>query len=106
LAKRLAKHGYNQSKIVPGLQTHESWATTFTLVVDNFAIKIVSKNDAEHTPHKNQKWIYKIKMLQIDQFIVSNLKFIVSQIHLFYLIIKFNFLTKAKNRSKNIKSYK
>jgi hypothetical protein len=24
LAKRLAKHGYNQSKIVPGLQTHES----------------------------------------------------------------------------------
>jgi hypothetical protein len=58
------------------------------------------------TPHKNQKWIYKIKMLQIDQFIISNFKFIVSQIRLFYLIIKFNFFTKAKNGSKNIKSNK
>jgi hypothetical protein len=27
---------------------HESRATTFTLVVYNFAIKIMSKNDAEH----------------------------------------------------------
>jgi hypothetical protein len=57
-------------------------------------------------PHKNQKWIYKIKMLQIDQLIVYNFKFIVSQIRLFYLIIKFNFLTNAKNGSKNINFYK
>ncbi len=57
-------------------------------------------------PHKNQKWIYKIKMLQIDQFIVSNFKFIVSQKGLFYLIIKFKFLTKSKNGSKNINCYK
>ena len=32
-------------------------------------------------PHKSQKWIYKIKTLLIEQFIVSNLTFNVSQIH-------------------------
>jgi hypothetical protein len=31
-------------------------------------------------PHKSQKWIYKIKTLQIEQFIVSNLTLNVSQI--------------------------
>ena len=31
-------------------------------------------------PHKSQKWIYKIKTLQIDQFIVSNATLSVSQI--------------------------
>ena len=30
-------------------------------------------------PHKSQKWIYKIKTLQIDQFIVSNATISVSQ---------------------------
>ncbi len=48
LTEWLAKHGYYQSKIVPGLWMHESRATKFTLVVDNFAKKIMSKNDAEH----------------------------------------------------------
>ena len=40
LAERLAKHGYHQSKIIPGIWTHETRPTTFTLVVDNFAIKV------------------------------------------------------------------
>ena len=40
LAERLAKHGYHQSKIIPGLWTHKTRPTTFTLVVDNFAIKL------------------------------------------------------------------
>jgi len=31
-------------------------------------------------PHKSQKWIYKIKTLQIDQFIVSNVTLNISQI--------------------------
>jgi hypothetical protein len=48
LAKRLAKHGYHQSTIIPGLWTHETRATTFTLVVDNFAIKVMSDDDANH----------------------------------------------------------
>jgi hypothetical protein len=48
LTERLAKHGYHQRKIIPGLWTHETRLTTFTLVVDDFAIKIMSKNDTDH----------------------------------------------------------
>jgi len=48
LAERLARHGYHQSKIVPGLWMHESRATTFTLVVDDFAIKVMSAEDEKH----------------------------------------------------------
>ena len=48
LAERLAKHGYHQSKIIPGLWTHETKPTTFTLVVDDFAIKILNDEDEEH----------------------------------------------------------
>jgi hypothetical protein len=48
LTERLAKHGYHQSKIILGLWMHEARPTTFTLVVDDFAINIMSKNDADH----------------------------------------------------------
>ncbi len=48
LTERLAKHGYHQSKIILGLWTYETRPTTFTLVVDDFAIKIMSKNDVDH----------------------------------------------------------
>ncbi len=42
LTERFAKHGYHQSKIIPGLWMHETRPTTFTLVVDDFRIKIMS----------------------------------------------------------------
>ncbi len=48
LAERLSKHGYHQSKIIPGPWTHETRPTMFTLVVDDFAIKIMSENDTNH----------------------------------------------------------
>jgi hypothetical protein len=48
LAKRLAKHGYHQSKIIPGLWTHETKTTIITLIVDDFAIKIMSEDNANH----------------------------------------------------------
>jgi hypothetical protein len=48
LAERLAKHGYHQSKIIPGLWTHETRPIIFTLVVDDFAIKIMSEKVADH----------------------------------------------------------
>jgi hypothetical protein len=48
VAEKLAEYGYHQSKIIPGLWTHETRRTTFTLVVDNFAIKIMGENNAEH----------------------------------------------------------
>jgi len=42
LEKRLAKYGYSQSQLTPGLWKHESHPTIFTLVVDNFAIKYLT----------------------------------------------------------------
>ncbi len=39
LEQGLSKVGYSQSKIIPGLWTHETRQTCFTLVVDDFAIK-------------------------------------------------------------------
>ncbi|MBM5801495.1 MAG: hypothetical protein FJ077_11840 [Cyanobacteria bacterium K_DeepCast_35m_m2_023] len=48
LQERLAKVGYHQSKIIPGLWTHETRSICFTLVVDDFAIKYVKKEDADH----------------------------------------------------------
>ncbi len=44
----LAKVGYHQSKNIPGLWTHETRKTCFTLVVDDFAIKYTSMEDAQH----------------------------------------------------------
>ncbi len=58
LEERLAKDGYSQSQITPGLWKHESLPTIFTLVVDDFAIKYVTDEDAHHlinTVKKNYK---------------------------------------------------
>ena len=48
LETRLNAHGYHQSKITPGLWTHEWRPICFTLVVDNFGVKYVGKNHADH----------------------------------------------------------
>jgi len=48
LDQHMARHGYNQSKIVPGLWMHDTRQTTFTLVVDDFGVKYTSKADAQH----------------------------------------------------------
>jgi hypothetical protein len=48
LEKRLNKHGYHQSKYTPGLWTHESRPICFTLVVDDFGVKYVGREHAEH----------------------------------------------------------
>ena len=48
LEKRLNKHGYFQSKIVPGLWKHKTRPIMFTLVVDDFGVKYVGKEHAEH----------------------------------------------------------
>jgi hypothetical protein len=48
LAKRLKEHGYFQSKMTPGLWTHEWRPIAFTLVVDNFGVKYVGEEHAEH----------------------------------------------------------
>ena len=48
LEKRLNKAGYFQSKYVPGLWSHKWRPIQFTLVVDDFGVKYVGKEHAEH----------------------------------------------------------
>ena len=55
LQERLAKVGYHQSQIIPGLWTHKTRNTCFTLVVDDFAIKYTKKEDAQHLIDAQEK---------------------------------------------------
>jgi hypothetical protein len=48
LKKRLNKHGYRESKLVPGLWKHDTRPIQFTLVVDDLSIKYVGKEHAQH----------------------------------------------------------
>jgi len=47
LKQRLNKHGYFQSKLVPGLWKHITGPISFTLVVDNFGVKYFGKEDMD-----------------------------------------------------------
>jgi hypothetical protein len=59
LKKQLNKHGYSQSKAVPGLWTHKTQPISFTLVVNDFRVKYIGK---EHEMHliRLLKQYYKI----------------------------------------------
>jgi hypothetical protein len=48
LEKRLNKEGYRQSEVVPGLWTHDWRPITFSLVVDDFGVKYVGEEHAQH----------------------------------------------------------
>ena len=48
LEKRLNKHGYRQSKLVPGLWKHDTRPIQFTLVVDDFGVKYEGVEHALH----------------------------------------------------------
>ncbi len=48
LKKRLNKHGYRQSKSVPVLWKHDTQPIQFTLVVDDFGVKYVGEEHAQH----------------------------------------------------------
>ena len=48
LAKRLAKHGYQQSEVTPGICTHKWRPICISLVVDDFRIKYVGQEHADH----------------------------------------------------------
>ena len=48
LEKGLNKHGYHQSKLVPGLWKHDTRPIRFTLVVDDFGVKYEGKEHALH----------------------------------------------------------
>ena len=48
LRRKLAPHGYHECVNTPGLWYHKSRPITFTLVVDDFGVKYVGKEHAEH----------------------------------------------------------
>jgi hypothetical protein len=48
LEQRLNKHGYVQSKLVPGLWKHNTRPIQFTLVVDDFGVKYAGRQHAKH----------------------------------------------------------
>ncbi len=48
LEQRLNKHGYRQNPITPGLWRHNYRPISFTLCVDDFGIKYVGREHAEH----------------------------------------------------------
>ncbi len=59
LEKQLNEHGYRQSKLMPGLWTHDTQPIQFTLVVDDFGVKYVGKEHALHL-HKVLEAHYKL----------------------------------------------
>ena len=48
LRRKLAPFGYHNCVNTPGLWQHETRAISFTLVVDNFGVKYVKKDDVDH----------------------------------------------------------
>ena len=48
LEKRLNVKGYKQIPLSPGFWTHDSHPISFTLCVENFGVKYVGKQHAEH----------------------------------------------------------
>ena len=60
LEKRLNKHGYWQSKLMPGLWNHNTRPIQFTLVVNDFGVKYVGEDHVHH-PQQVLKQHYNIK---------------------------------------------
>jgi hypothetical protein len=48
LQTRLAPFGYHPARHTPGLWLHKTWPISFTLVVDDFAVKYMGKQHAEY----------------------------------------------------------
>jgi hypothetical protein len=48
LKKHLNKHGYQQSKLVTGIWKHKTRPIQFSLVLDDFGVKYVGKEHAQH----------------------------------------------------------
>jgi hypothetical protein len=48
LARRLAIHGCHQTKFTPGLWRHATRPIQFKILVDDFGVQYVGKEDAQH----------------------------------------------------------
>jgi len=56
LAKRLKEHGYSQSETTPGPWKYEWRPIIFSLVVDDFGVKYVGEEHAQHLLKTIQKY--------------------------------------------------
>jgi hypothetical protein len=56
MAKMLKEHGYSQSKTTPGLWKHKRQPINFSLVVDDFRVKYIGKEHAQHLLQTVQKY--------------------------------------------------
>jgi len=56
LEKRLNQEGYYQSETVPGLWKHKTKPIQFVLVVDDFGIKYINKDDLDHLIRTVEKY--------------------------------------------------
>ncbi len=48
LEQRLSKHGYFQNKFIPGFWMHQTRPISFTLVVDDFGIEYLGREQVMH----------------------------------------------------------
>jgi hypothetical protein len=58
LTKQLHKAGYRQSKVTPGYWCHNWHPISFTLIVNDFGVKYINKDDVKHLmniPEQNFK---------------------------------------------------
>jgi hypothetical protein len=56
LEERLEKDGYRQSKTTPGLWMHDTCPISFSLIVDDFEVKYVGKENTQHLLDTVQKY--------------------------------------------------
>ena len=54
--ERLKKHGYHQSQTTPGLWKRDTRPISFSLLVDNFGVKYVGEENAQHLLDTVQKY--------------------------------------------------
>ncbi len=52
----MKQHGYTQSKTMPGLWLHKTRPIQFSLVVDDFGLKYIGKENALHLLNTIQKY--------------------------------------------------
>jgi hypothetical protein len=56
LADHLRQHGYTQREMPPGLWSHKMHLIRFSLIVDDFRVKYVRKENALHLLNTIQKY--------------------------------------------------
>ncbi len=64
LADCLKQHGYTQSKTTPGLWLHKMRPIQFSLIVDDFRVKYVGKENALHLLNTTQKLLQVFMQLE------------------------------------------